>query len=454
MNIIVMGCGKIGSALAAKLNNEGHNITLIDRQEQVVKELATSLDVMGVTGNGAMIDVLREAGIADTDILIAATDSDEINMLSCLIAKKEGNCQTIARIRNPEYEVEVNYLKHELDLAMVVNPEKMVAMEIVRLLNIPAALAVESFSKGRVEMITLRLSEESSIVNMALKDLNRVTDADVLICMVVRNQEVIIPTGETVLMAGDTISFIAPPATAVQFCRLCAVDHKFAKSVVVAGASKITYYLVKILERTRKRMNIKVIEKDHEKCVELANEFPAITVIEGDASNRQLLLEEGVREYDAFVALTGMDEQNVILSMVIGAMGVPHCMTKLNHLDTDLLYEEHIPVGSVIAPKNVTTDEIVRFVRGLERSSGANMETLYMIADGKAEAAEFVVDDDPLLVNIPLFNLNLKPNVLVASIVRKNKPIRPTGQDVLMPKDRVVIITSNRGLSDLRDILA
>lgn len=452
MNIVIIGCGKVGATLAEQLNNEGHNITIVDKNEKVLKNIATKLDVMGVTGNGAMLEVQSEAGVSSADVLIAVTDSDELNMLCCLIAKQMGYANTVARIRNPEYEREIDYIKKELNISMVINPEKMVAQEIVRLIRFPFAREIETFAQDRVDMVKVRINEKSKLCDTLLKDLSKKTKANALICIVERGSDVIIPSGLTELKAGDFISFIAKPTDAMMFCKDCSIDFEPIRTAFIIGGGRIAYYVTVLTEARRNRCQLKVIELNAERANFLAARFPDLTVINGDGSSQQLLEEEGIQNADAIVSMTGIDEVNVITSLFASKLSNARLITKVNHLNPSSV--EDLQIGSIVCPKNVTSDEVVRYVRGLENSKGINIETLYKVANGKVEACEFIVSDDKRIVNIPFITLNLKKNVLVGAIIRKNQVFNPGGQDYLMPGDHVVIITTNTGITDLTDILA
>ena len=452
MNIIIIGCGKIGTELAEQLNNEGHNMTIVDIDESVLSRVATSLDVMGVTGNGATREVQLEAGVKTADLLIATTESDELNMLCCLLARRESDIFTIARVRNPEYESEIEYLKKELNLSQVINPEKIAARKIVHLLRFPSAEEVETFSKGKVDMVTMRLSEDSPVCGTALRDLSKKVRSDVLISVISRGNEVIIPSGDTVLTANDLISIVAKPNDVVNFCKECRLDYEADKSAIIVGGGKIMHYVADYMKSQHTRCALKVIEIREDRCRRLANDFPNLTVINGDGTNQQLLIEEGIEKCDAFVSLTGIDEENIVSSMMIGGISKARRITKVNYFDTDQLTNV-LGIGSVVCPKEVTAENVVRFVRSLESSKDSDLESLYKVAGGKAEAVEFIVGNDPKLLDIPFAELKMKKNTLVAAIIRKGIVLKPGGSDMMKLGDHVVIITTDVKLSSLNDIL-
>ncbi len=452
MNIIIIGCGKIGLALAKDLNNEGHKVTLIDKNESVLQKAATSLDVLGVGGNGAMIGVLNEAGLDSCDILIAVTGSDEVNMLCCLLAKRVRDIQTIARIRNPEYEDEIHYLQEQIGISMVINPERMVAHEIIRLLRFPSATEIESFGKGMVDMIHLRLPGNSPLCNTALKDMSRTIPAPVLISMIERNNEVIIPSGSTKLLENDEISFIARPSDAVRFCKICKLEYAPAKNAFVIGGGRIASYLGRYNKNSKTKCQFKVIENNPERANTLAENFDDFTVICGDGASKQLLIEEGVEHSDAFISITGFDEQNVMMGLMAHNLSDARIIAKVNRVDPEDV-ENVIPFASIVSPKSVTADSVVRYVRALESSKDSDFESLYKLAGGRAEAMEFTVNNDPDIVNIPFSRLSLKPNVLVAAIIRGSRIISPGGSDCMMEGDSVVVISTQKGMNDLHDMM-
>ncbi|MDD6283546.1 Trk system potassium transporter TrkA [Oribacterium sp. HCP28S3_H8] len=451
MNIIVVGCGKVGMALAAQLNKENHNITIIDNNEKVLRHAVDTLDVMGIHGNGAMLQTQREADIKNADVMIAATNSDEINMLCCLIAKKEGNCSTIARIRDPQYTDEVSYLRDELNLAMVINPEMAAAKEVERLLRFPSAMKIDSFSKGKLDLIRAKIPEHSNICGKKLSELGK--SLNVLICIIERGENVMIPGGNDEILAGDTISFIAKPHEANSFFQQCGIEYSPIRSCMIVGGGRVTYYIAKYIQESRLNIKLKIIDIDKDRCEFLADEFPDATIINGDGTDQDLLLREGIENLDAFCSLTGFDEENIMLSLYAGKLSKARLVTKINRIAFENVISE-MYLGSVMYPKQIVADYIVQYVRALQNSQGSNIETLYKIADGKAEALEFKVNNNPAIVNHTFMELNFKPNVLVAAIIRDHKIITPGGSDFMLPGDRVIIITTNTGFNDLKDILA
>lgn len=450
MKIIVVGCGKVGLTLTEQLNNEGHDITVIDRDGGKLRSVTDNIDVMGVEGNGAIFQVQMEAGIRETDLLIATTNSDELNMLCCLIAKKAGNCHTIARIRNPEYANEIRYIREELNLSMAINPELAAATEISRLLKFPSVIKIDAFAKGRVELMKFIIPDHSVLHNMQVYEVSQRLRCNVLICAVERGPEVVIPDGNFRMKYGDKISFISAPAEAMEFFHQVGIENNSVKTAMFVGGGKITYYLAKMLEETN--IKIKIIEQDFHRCNELSELLPKAMIIHGDGSNQQLLLEEGIQQTEAFASLTGFDEENIMLSLYAASVSKTKLITKINRIAFEDVISQ-MNLGSIIYPKLITADSIIRYVRAMQNSMGSNVETLYKIVANKVEALEFRVEPDAPLVGIPLEKLTFKSNLLIACINRNGKIITPRGKDTIEPRDTVIVVTTHSGLNDLKDIL-
>ncbi len=450
MNIIIVGCGKVGSTLAEKLNRENHDITLIDRNPNVLRSLTDSNDVMAVVGNGAVYQVQMEAGIKDADLLIATTNSDELNMLCCLIAKKAGNCHTIARIRNPEYSTEISYIREELNLSLAINPELAAATEISRLLRFPSAIKIDTFAKGRIELLKFIIPDHSTLDGMKVLEVSTRLKCNVLICVAERGEDVVIPSGNFVLQAGDKISFIASQKDSTDFFHRVGVVNNHVKSVMIVGGGRMTYYLAKILKNVK--IKLKIIEQNLDRCNELSELLPHTMIIHGDGSDQQLLEEEGLEQMEAFASLTGFDEENIMLALYAAKKTKAKMITKVNRTSFKDVVNS-LNLGSVINPKLLTADLILQYVRAIQNSLGSNVETLYRIADDQAEALEFRVGHDAPMVGIPLEKLELKENLLVACINRRGQIITPRGKDTLEVGDTVIIVTTNKGLQDLKDIL-
>lgn len=450
MKIIIVGCGKVGTTLAEQLNRENHDITLIDCDSEALQSISDSTDVMSVTGNGAVYQVQMEAGIKEADLLIATTNSDELNMLCCLIAKKAGNCHTIARIRNPEYSAEINYIREELNLSLAINPELAAAREIARLLRFPNAIKIELFAKGRIELLKFMIPKDSILDRMKVMDVVSRLKSNVLICAVERGDDVVIPDGNFEMRGGDKISFIAPHADCADFFRKAGIENNTVNSAMFVGGGKLTVYLAKALADTK--IKIKIIEQDEEQCRILSELLPHAMIIHGDGSDQKLLLEEGIRQTEAFASLTGFDEENILLSLYAASQSRAKLITKVNKITFENVINA-LNLGSVIYPKMLTADIILQYVRAMQNSMGSNIETLYKIVADKAEALEFRVRGDSPVLGIPLEKLRTRNNLLVACINRNGRIIMPRGKDTLEAGDTVIIVTTHTGLNDLKDIL-
>ena len=450
MKIIIVGCGKVGTTLAEQLNRENHDITLIDCDSEAHQSISDSTDVMSVTGNGAVYQVQMEAGIKEADLLIATTNSDELNMLCCLIAKKAGNCHTIARIRNPEYSAEINYIREELNLSLAINPELAAAREIARLLRFPNAIKIELFAKGRIELLKFLIPKESILDRMKVMDVVSRLKSNVLICAVERGDDVVIPDGNFEMRGGDKMSFIAPHADCADFFRKAGIENNTVNSAMFVGGGKLTVYLAKALADTK--IKIKIIEQDEERCRILSEILPHAMIIHGDGSDQKLLLEEGIRQTEAFASLTGFDEENILLSLYAASQSRAKLITKVNKIAFENVINS-LNLGSVIYPKMLTADIILQYVRAMQNSMGSNIETLYKIVADKAEALEFRVRGDSPVLGIPLEKLRTRNNLLVACINRNGRIIMPRGKDTLEAGDTVIIVTTHTGLNDLKDIL-
>ena len=450
MKIIIVGCGKVGTTLAEQLNRENHDITLIDCDSEALQSISDSTDVMSVTGNGAVYQVQMEAGIKEADLLIATTNSDELNMLCCLIAKKAGNCHTIARIRNPEYSAEINYIREELNLSLAINPELAAAREIARLLRFPNAIKIELFAKGRIELLKFMIPKDSILDRMKVMDVVSRLKSNVLICAVERGDDVVIPDGNFEMRGGDKISFIAPHADCADFFRKAGIENNTVNSAMFVGGGKLTVYLAKALADTK--IKIKIIEQDEERCRILSELLPHAMIIHGDGSDQKLLLEEGIRQTEAFASLTGFDEENILLSLYAASQSRAKLITKVNKIAFENVINA-LNLGSVIYPKMLTADIILQYVRAIQNSMGSNIETLYKIVADKAEALEFRVRGDSPVLGIPLEKLRTRNNLLVACINRNGRIIMPRGKDTLEAGDTVIIVTTHTGLNDLKDIL-
>jgi len=451
MRIIVIGCGKIGETLVGRFVYEGHDVVAVDLRTDVVTDLSNRYDVMCVCGNAVDCDTLREAGAETAALLVAVTGSDERNMLCCFLAKRMGAKHTIARIRNPEFnDASLAFIQNELGLSMAINPELLAAQEIYNLLKLPSAAKVEYFSRRRFEMIELRLREGSPLCNLSLQELRGRYSASFLVCVVQRGADVIIPDGSFVLRSGDRIGLTAHPVEMEKLFKSIGIANKRARSIMLLGGSKTAYYLSKLLLGSGSR--VKLIDIDREVCRRFRAELPALTAIHGDGTHQELLLEEGLLEQDAFVSLTGLDEQNILLAFYAASQQVPKVIAKVNRDEMTAL-ADRLGLDTLISPKEITANVLVGYARALQNSLGSSIETLYQLMDGKAEALEFIVKDAAAFTNVPLRELSLRPNILIAGIIRDRRTIIPSGDDRILPGDRVVVIAAAQRLNTLKDIL-
>lgn len=453
MKIIIVGCGKVGYALAQQLNEEGHEITLIDKAADRLQPAIDNLDVQVLVGNGTSFLAQQEAGIESADLLIAVTSEDEVNLISCLIAKKSSNCRTVARVRNPEYFPEIDYLKSCMGISLIINPEHAAAQEIARLIQVPDAMEIDSFAKGRVDLLRVAISENSPLHNMKVLEFSKKFNHEILICILEHEHEIIIPNGNSILRAGDTISVIMPRAKIPSFYRMSKLATiGEVSNVMIAGGGTMAYYLAQILEKSN--VQVKIVEKEKERSRFLSLALPKAMIINADATVHEDLLEEGLPGMDAFVALTTVDETNIFLSLFANK-AAPVCkkITKLSKMAHDDIIDE-LPVGSIISARNTTTEYILQYVRSLNNSYGSKVESLYRLMDNRVEALEFHVSENSPVIGIPLQSLSLKKNLLLCTIVRGNKIITPSGRDTIELDDTVIVVTTNRGLEDISDILA
>ena len=453
MRIVVVGAGKVGRVLTEQLAAEKHDIVVIDQDPDLIESLVNIYDVRGVAGNGGCYDVQKDAFEDGADLLIATTSSDETNILACLVAKKLGTPHTIARIRNPEYEKQLHFMREELGLSMVVNPEKATAREIARVLRFPSAIKREQFCRQRFELVEYRVNEGNPLEGLQLSDLYRNIRVKILICAVARGQQTIIPTGATVLQKGDKIYLTASARELESFFRKLNIFKARANNIMIVGASRIAYYLVKELQDIQKRMT--VIDSNAARCQAMSEKFPGVLVIHGDGADSELLSEERISEMDAFVPLTGLDETNIILAMY--ASQFPNCkvVAKINRPSFADLANQKGLVDSVVSTAAVTSEIIARYVRAMQNSFDSdNIKTLHRLVGGRVEALEFNVGPGLPFIGVPLKDLNLREGMLVAGIVRQNgAPVIPSGADALQEGDDVVIVTTDTTLHALRDIV-
>ncbi len=451
VRIIVVGCGKIGENILADLANEDHNVIAIDNDPVVIGNIGNIYDVMTVCGSGTDRSVLKEARVESAELFIACTSSDEVNMLSCFIARRMGAKHTVARIRNPEYNLDnLGFLKEQLDLSRAINPDRLAAKEMYNVLKLPWAVKIQTFSVRNFEIIEINLREDSPFTGVKLMDLRNKYKAKFLICVVGRGDKVYIPDGNFVLRPGDRVGLTAEPAEIQKLMKAAGIEKKYTKNVMILGGGRIAFYLAKMLSDSG--VNVKIIEIDEEKCNKLSQQLPKVVVINGNGAQQELLFEEGLASADAFVSLTGMDEENILISIFASTHNVPTVITKVNQ-STMVNMASRLGLDRVISPKELMSDVLVQYARALDNTRGSNVETLYNIMDDKAVVLEFNVSAEFHGTGIPLKDLRLKPGILIAGIIRSRMAIIPTGSDCIQVNDKVIILTENRRLNDLSDIL-
>lgn len=451
LNIIIVGCGKVGSTLVSQLIKEGHDLTVIDTNASKIQELTNLYDVMGLNGNGASYTVLQEAGIETADLLIAVTGSDELNMLCCAVAGR-GGCATIARVRTPDYTQEVGYLQEKLGLAMIINPELEAATEAARILGMPSALEIDSFAHGQAELVKVKIEDTNALAGKTLSELDRNHTESILICGVERDGDVIIPSGNFKLEAGDKISILGTHRSVRRFMGYIGMRAHAVKNTMIIGGGKATYYLATQL--INMGIEVKIIERDRNRCEELSILLPKAIIINGDGSDEDILKEEGIESCDSFVPLTGIDEENIMLTLHARQLSNTKVITKINRINFSHVIN-NLDLGSVIYPKYITAEEIIAYVRAKKNSIGSsNIETLYHLFDHNAEAIEFKIWEDNNATNLPLMDLKIKKNMLVSCINRGGRIIIPRGTDMIKKGDTVVVITTETGIKDITDILA
>ena len=453
MNIIIVGCGKVGHTLTERLVHEGHDITVVDTSERVIRDTTEVFDVMGIRGNGASLSVLMEAGLQKADLIIAVTGSDELNLLCCTIARKAGgNLAAIARVRNPDYSKELTYLRQQLGLSMIINPELEAAREIARLLSSPQALTISAFARGHAELVRFRIPAGNRLCGKRILELGAIFRFDFLVCAVGREGSVRIPDGSFLLAEGDEIMIVASTRDVHRIFESIDMRSEAVRSCMIIGGGKSSYYLAKLL--LEQRMQVKIIESSRERCEELSTLLPEAVVICGDGGDEELLKEEGIGTAEAFVPLTGLDEENILLTLYAKRVPGLKTITKINRITfNDVI--EGLELGSVVYPKHITAESIIAYVRARQNSIGSNVETLYHLFDNRVEAVEFHVQKDAPVVGVPLAELGRRKrdDMLIACINRGGRIIFPRGQDAIAADDSVIIVTTRTGLSDISDIL-
>ncbi len=449
--IIVVGAGKVGKTITRRLTDEGHNLVVIDRSESKLEELSNQCDCMLLTGSGASHQTLEEAGITVSDLMIAVTDSDELNLLCCTIAKQfNPDISTIARVRNPDYGNEIPYLMNRLAIDRIINPEFEAAVDAARLLFLPAAISINSFAHGTAEIVKIEIPEGSILDEKSIAYLGKNITNDLVIVGVERDGELTIPNGDFVLKSGDVISFVSSRKVCIQFLKKIGFNSRSVHNTMIIGGGKSAYYLADQLLKSG--IYVKIIEKSHARCEELSVLLPKAMVIHGDGTESGVLEEAGIATTDALVALTGIDEENIMLTLHAKQVSKAKVVTKINRI-TFTKVINNLNLGSVIYPKYITAENIITYVRAKQASIGSNVETMYQLQDGQAEAIEFKVKDTPSINGIPLKDLKLRPGVIVSFIIHDGQLIIPTGTDCISEGDNVMIVTSHKGFTDLTDIL-
>lgn len=452
MKIVIIGDGKVGFAIAKQLSQEGYDLTIIENKPQVLNLTMDVLDVVGVQGNGGDYDVLKEAQVNQADLVIAVTSSDEINIISCLMAKKMGADHTIARIRNPEYVKGLRILKEDLGLSMQINPEQTAAREIVRSLSFPNSIKVNSFAKGRLELAEIRIREENSLTKKTVHQIDKSLKSKVQFVAIKRNDNVLLPTGNTVIELNDKVTLTGSTKQLKKFLsEIGIIQKRTVHEIMIIGGGKITFYLIPML--LDMGIEVKVIEIKEDRCMALVEKFPQITVIHGDGTDHELLLSESLREMDAFIALTDIDEENVIISMFAHNHGVPRVLPKVNRVSLGFLLEK-LGLENTITPKNLVTNQIIQYVRAMQNTLGSNVESLIKIVDDQVEILEFRVRDNCKFIDKQIKDLKLKDGILISYIIHKSIPKIANGNSVISLGDTVIITSHLKGLRDINDVLA
>lgn len=448
MKIIVVGGGKVGTALCRSLVEEKHDVVLIEEKESVLKNITKRQDIMGIVGNGANFKILEQADVSNCDIFIALTAKDEVNMISAVLAKKMGAKETVVRVRNPEYSNAYFKDKNFLGFSLVVNPELLTARYIANSVDFPNALSVEHFVNGRVMLMEFMIADGSKLCQMTLSQFRK-KFGNIVICAIERQGKLIIPDGDAVLKAGDKIFVTGNRVEMILFHNF--VKTKIIKNLMIIGAGRIAYYLLNILKHTR--INLKVIENNQERAELFSQEFPDVHVVQGDGTAKSVLLEESVENFDAVATLTGVDEENIITSMFLETLGVQKNITKVNR--TSLLeIIDTSQFSSIVIPKSIAVDTMMHFIRGRVNAQDSNLDAMHHIANGRIESLQFEIRESNKMAGKSLSSLKFRDNILIVAIIRKGKTIYPTGEDVLQVGDKIVVVTFLKNITRIYDLLA
>ena len=451
MKIIVLGAGKVGKTLIKHMSNEDHDIIVVDQNATKVEEVVNQFDVIGVVGNGGSYDILMEAGAQDANLIICVTTSDELNILAGLMAKKMGTKHTIARVRNPDYSSQRDFMRNQLGFSMIVNPELEAASEIRRVLSFPSAVKVDTFSRGKVELAEFFVEDHSRLNGVELSQLHKITKTNILVCAVSHNEDVIIPDGNYVIKPGDHLYITGTHRDLSRFCLDIGVITTRIKNVIIVGGGKIAYYLSKQL--STQGIKVKIIENDKNRCQVLAEKLPYVTIIHGDGSDDELLNEEGIENTDAVLALTGLDEENIVISLSAKSLYHKKTIAKVTRMNYAGL-SDVLKVDSIVAPKKIVASQIIRYVRSkMNKDNDSSVKTLYKIVDGEVEAIEFKVTEQFKYLHKTLNEMKIKEHVLVAAIIRENEVIVPKGNTTMELNDYVIIVSRGEIMKSLNDIL-
>ena len=449
MRIVIIGLGKIGITILDNLSNDEHTLTIIDENKDKVENLIEKYDVYGVVGNGASYDIQLEANVKDADVVIVLTNSDELNILACLVAKRLGAHNTVARVRNPDYIKQIVDMKDELGISMILNPEKETAEELFSLINLPSVAHIERFAKGRVSLVSIVVEKGCSLIGETLISIGKKFRTKVLICAVQRGKEVFIPSGNFMIEEGDKIHFTSNATSLGNFLGEINLVKSPLKKIMIIGGGNIGYYLAKKL--TKRKYKVKIIENNKKRADLIAELLPNSTIIYGDGTKHDLLLEEGIEAMDAFIPLTGIDEENIIAAMYANKQKVKKIITKTNREELFYILEE-VGIQNNVSPKDIVASNVIRYIRALANSLGSNVITLYRLVNNQVEALEFIAKTEENFYDIPLKDVKLKDNCLIACIIRNNEVIIPDGNSCIKLNDNVIVVTTHKNFDDLADI--
>lgn len=449
MKIVIIGLGAIGKTILKSLSGEEHTITIIDESKSKIEEMIEKYDVYGVVGNGACMDIQKEANVGEADLVIVLTRSDELNMLACLVAKKIGAQNTIARVRNPDYAKQIRAMKEDLGISMIVNPERETANEIFNLINLPSVAQIERFAKGRALLVEIVVKQGSTLIGETLESLGKKLTTKVLICAVQRGEKVTIPSGNFVIEAGDKIHITSDSKTLADFLREVNLTSSRLKHIMIVGGGSIGFYLADAL--SKKNYSVKLIEETMDDCEELAEFLPKVTVVCGNGTQHDLLIEEGIEAMDAFVALTDIDEENMIVSLFANKKNVKKTITKIKNSELYGMLDE-LGINTNVSPNQIVAGRIISYIRALANSRGSNVLTLYQLVSNQVEALEFVAKKQEKFYDKPMKELKIKENCLIACIIRKNEVIIPNGDSEIKLGDNVVVVTTHKNFDDLIDV--